>query len=106
LEGAGITAEGVAALVGSDVVAGFTWLGLGHNDIGDEGAEAVAASPHLSELTHLSIYQIGMTDAGARAMARSSRLPRHLKLWTVDNPLSRAGKEALRVRFGGGAGVL
>jgi uncharacterized protein (TIGR02996 family) len=100
LDDAGITAEGVIAVVDRGDLRGLWRLGLGGNDeIGDEGIAALANCPDVAELRDLDIYGVGLTDEGARALIESPHLPAGLEICLFDHDFSDETEAALRARF-------
>jgi Ran GTPase-activating protein (RanGAP) involved in mRNA processing and transport len=95
----GLTAEGIAALVGSSCLAGLHSLRLYANPIGDAGVAVLAGSPDLASLHELWLNDVTMTDAGGRALLDSPHLPPELRLYTHGNALSSETEAALRERF-------
>jgi uncharacterized protein (TIGR02996 family) len=105
LHGCGIGPAGAAVLAGSPGVAGLTTLYLYGNRLGCAGVEALASSPHLANLTTLYLGQNDVRDAGARALLASPHLRRLRTLSLHGNPIREGVRQALRERFGRGAGV-
>ncbi len=123
-----LKADGVRALASSPYLGRLRVLHLFRNDVGDAGVEALAAAPWLGGLHRLNLFDNGLSDAGARALAACPLLARlrilnlggneigdagvaalaaspHLAglitlVLSVNRPLTAAGREVLRQRFG------
>ncbi len=97
----GVTAEGLAALAESGLLAGRDELWLDYNPIGDAGVSVLAGCRDLAGLRNLLLWDVGMSDAGARALLDSPCLPAEMALHSSSNAISPEMETALRERFRG-----
>jgi uncharacterized protein (TIGR02996 family) len=97
----GVTAEGIAALVESGLLAGRTDLNLDDNQIGDAGVAALASCRDLAGLRSLWLWDVGMTEVGVQALLNSPHLSAELSLHSHGNAISPETQTALRERFRG-----
>ncbi|MFT3696277.1 MAG: TIGR02996 domain-containing protein [Kofleriaceae bacterium] len=94
----GITANGIAAFVGSPCFAKLGSLWLRQIPFGPDGAIALASS--ANQLRSLNLLECKIGDAGARALLESPHLERIEDLQLNGNGLSEEVRTALSARFG------
>jgi hypothetical protein len=75
-------------------------LVLTGNGLTAEDARVLAAWPGLAGVKELSLYGNPLRDEGAAALATSPHLGALQTLWVRDSMLGKAGKQALKKRFG------
>jgi uncharacterized protein (TIGR02996 family) len=95
-----IDGEALRILFNSPHLGQLTSIGVTSNPLGAEGARVLAGAPQMAGFRELFLGMTELGDEGLRALADSPHLGNLPRLLAYGNSLRKAGKAALRQRFG------